>query len=116
MEFLINSKQRKLGFFLTWSKNLDFLPLEDIAYKLENEGDNIRIVIESNKSLFIKNVKENVTWKQENPLTVSWLGIPIKIGDEIVGVLNIDWFKTKKNLQKLKRSLPGVLKSKLKMY
>lgn len=82
--------------FLTWSKNLDFLPLEDIAYKLENEGDNIRIVIESNKSLFIKNVKENVTWKQENPLTVSWLGIPIKIGDEIVGVLNIDWFKTKK--------------------
>ena len=82
-------------------KNLDFLPLEDIAYELENEGENIRTLVESNSSLYQKCKKRYL--KQENPLTVSWLGIPIKIGDEIVGVLNIDWFKTK-NLQKLKRA------------
>lgn len=95
--------------FLTWSKNLDFLPLEDIADELENEGENIRNVLESNSSLFIKNVKENVAWKQENPLTVSWLGIPIKIGDEIVGVLNIDWFKTKK-FTKIEKEISRCLK------
>ncbi len=98
--------------FLTWSKNLDFVPLEEIAFELENEGENIRTVLESNKSFFIKNVKENVMWKQKNPFTVSWLGIPIKIGDEIVGVLNMDWFKTKR-FTKMEKELAKAFKNEI---
>ena len=82
--------------FLSWDKNLDFLPLDQIAKTVKDKGKHIRIILETKSSLFYKDIKKNDFWDPSNKVTISWMGIPIYVDGEIVGVLNIDWFKRRK--------------------
>jgi len=82
--------------FLFWSKNLDFLPLEEVASEIQINGEHIKKVINTKKVLFIKDIKKNTLWNQKHSLSKSWLGIPIVVKNEIIGVLNVDWFKEAK--------------------
>jgi len=82
--------------FLFWSKDLDFLPLEEVASEVQISGEHIKKVINTKKILFIKDTKKNSLWNQKHSLSKSWLGIPIMVKDEIIGVLNVDWFKEAK--------------------
>ncbi len=79
--------------FLFWSKNLDFLPLEEVAKEIQISGEHIKRVFNTKKILFIKDTKNNTLWNQKHSLSKSWLGIPIMVKNEIIGVLNVDWFK-----------------------
>ncbi len=79
--------------FLFWSKNLDFLPLEEVASEIQINGEHIKEVIDTKKVLFIKDTKKNSLWNQKHSLSKSWLGIPIMVKNEIIGVLNVDWFQ-----------------------
>ncbi|KUK84061.1 MAG: Diguanylate cyclase [Petrotoga mobilis] len=82
--------------FLFWSKNLDFLPLEELASEIQISGEHIKKVLDTKKILFIKDTKTNTLWNQKHSLSKSWLGIPIIVKNEIIGVLNVDWFKKAK--------------------
>ncbi|WP_121514657.1 MULTISPECIES: sensor domain-containing diguanylate cyclase [unclassified Petrotoga] len=79
--------------FLFWSKDLDFLPLEEVASDIQINGEHIKKVINTKKIFFIKDTKKNSLWNQKHSLSKSWLGIPITVKNEIIGVLNVDWFK-----------------------
>ncbi|HBT50852.1 MAG TPA: hypothetical protein DEA49_01870 [Petrotoga sp.] len=79
--------------FLFWSKNLDFLPLEEVAKEIQIIGEHIKRVFNTKKILFIKDTKKSTLWNQKHSLSKSWLGIPIMVKNEIIGVLNVDWFK-----------------------
>jgi len=79
--------------FLFWSKDLDFLPLEELALEIQINGEHIKEVIDTKKVLFIKDTKKNSLWNQKHSLSKSWLGIPIMVKNEIIGVLNVDWFQ-----------------------
>ncbi|PNR96898.1 sensor domain-containing diguanylate cyclase [Petrotoga olearia] len=79
--------------FLFWSKNLDFLPLEEVAEEIQISGEHIKRVFNTKKILFIKDTKKSNLWNQKHSLSKSWLGIPIMVKNEIIGVLNVDWFK-----------------------
>ncbi len=90
--------------FLFWSKDLDFLPLEEVASEIQISGEHIKKVIDTKKVLFIKDTKKNSLWYQKHSLSKSWLGIPIMVKNEIIGVLNVDWFKQAK-VSKFEREL-----------
>ncbi|RAO99124.1 hypothetical protein PW5551_05690 [Petrotoga sp. 9PW.55.5.1] len=101
--FLLTPKDEKWK-FLFWAKEIDFLPLEEIAESLKKDGKNIYQVIDSKELLYIKNVEKTRLWSDKNYITVTWLGVPIKMEDEIIGILNLDWFK-KKRLSKMEKEL-----------
>jgi diguanylate cyclase (GGDEF)-like protein len=79
--------------FLFWSKDIDFLPLEEVASEIQISGEHIKKVIDTKKILFIEDTEKNSLWNQKHSLSKSWLGIPIMVKNEIIGVLNVDWFK-----------------------
>ena len=82
--------------FLFWSKDIDFLPLEEVASEIQISGEHIKKVINTKKILFIEDTEKNSLWNQKHSLSKSWLGIPIMVKNEIIGVLNVDWFKETK--------------------
>ncbi|MCD6462520.1 MAG: sensor domain-containing diguanylate cyclase [Thermotogae bacterium] len=87
-------------YFYAWSKELDYLPLDDVAEHIRSKGVNIEAVIERKDVVVIEDTRAFPLWHEFSPV-ITWIGVPIIVGDEVVAVLNLDWFKRKKVTRKL---------------
>ncbi len=80
--------------FTAWSSNLDKVNLRKIAKALSKaENSNISEVIEKKSVLYIPDTRKHERWRELETPVRTWIGVPLMIGGEVVGVINLDWFE-----------------------
>ena len=88
---LLTPKEQRWYFYI-WSERLNNFPLDEIAEFLQKEGRNIKELLERREVMVIKDTRKYPYWHRASKV-ITWMGAPLILGDEVLGVLNLDWFK-----------------------
>ena len=91
---LLTPKEQR-WYFYTWSERLNHLPLDEIAEYLQREGRNIKELLDKKDIMVIKDTRKYPYWHRVSEV-ITWMGAPLMLGEEVSGVLSLDWFKKRR--------------------
>lgn len=101
--------------FLAWSFKMDKKPLDEMAKFLQNEKpDNVKKILETKEIFYLKDVSHFEGWREVKEFqTLSWIGIPIIIDEKVYGILNLDYYKKVKKLNRLKKKMITIISKEI---